>query len=43
MTDIEIAKNTKLKKIEEIAKKIDIQEDEIETYGRYKAKISKTR
>ena len=40
MTDIEIAKNTKLKKIEEIAKKIDIQEDEIETYGRYKAKIS---
>ena len=26
MTDIEIAKNTKLKKIEEIAKKIDIQE-----------------
>ena len=40
MTDIEIAKNTQLKKIEEIAKKIDIQEDEIETYGRYKAKIS---
>lgn len=40
MTDIEIAKNTELKKITEIAGKLEITEDEIETYGKYKAKIS---
>ena len=39
MTDIEIAKNTELKKITEIAGKLGITEDEIETYGKYKAKI----
>lgn len=40
MTDIEIAKNTKLEKITDIAKKINIDEDELELYGKYKAKIS---
>ena len=40
MTDIEIAKNVKLKNITEIAKNIRIKEDEIEVYGKYKAKIS---
>ena len=40
MTDIEIARNTKLEKIEDIAKKIDIDNEYIETYGKYKAKIS---
>lgn len=40
MEDVEIARNTKLKKIDEIAKSIGIQEDEIELYGKYKAKIS---
>ena len=40
MTDIEIAENTELEKITEIAKEIDIPEDEIEVYGKYKAKIS---
>ena len=40
MTDIEIARNTKLEKIEEIAKKLNIEEDDIECYGKYKAKIS---
>ena len=40
MTDIEIAKNVKLKNITEIAKNIGIKEDEIEVYGKYKAKIS---
>ena len=39
MTDIEIARNTELKKITEIAKDLDITEDEIEMYGKYKAKI----
>ena len=41
MTDIEIARNTELKKITEIAKDLDITEDEIEMYGKYKAKISR--
>ena len=40
MTDIEIAKNTKLEKISKIAEKLNITEDEIECYGKYKAKIS---
>ena len=40
MTDIEIARNTKLEKIIDIAKKINIDEDELELYGKYKAKIS---
>lgn len=40
MTDIEIARNTKLEKITDIAKKIDIAEEDIELYGKYKAKIS---
>ena len=40
MTDIEIARNTKLEKIVDIAKKIKIDEEDIEPYGKYKAKIS---
>jgi len=40
MTDIEIAKSVELKKITEIAQVIDITEDELEMYGKYKAKIS---
>ena len=40
MTDIEIAKNTELEKISKIAEKLNITEDEIECYGKYKAKIS---
>ena len=40
MTDIEIAKNIKLKNIAEIAENIGIKEDEIEQYGKYKAKVS---
>lgn len=40
MTDIEIAKEVKLEKITDVAKKINISEDEIEVYGKYKAKIS---
>ena len=39
MTDIEIARNTKLENINDIAKKLGI-EDYIEQYGKYKAKIS---
>jgi len=40
MTDIEIARNTKLEKIIDIAKKINIDEENLEQYGKYKAKIS---
>ena len=40
MSDIEIARNTKLLNINEIAKKLEIDEEYIENYGKYKAKIS---
>ena len=40
MTDIEITKNIKLKNIAEIAENIGIKENEIEQYGKYKAKVS---
>ena len=40
MTDIEIAKNVELEKIQCIAKKIGIDEENLELYGKYKAKIS---
>ena len=40
MTDIEIAKSVELEKIDKIAKKINIDEEYIECYGKYKAKIS---
>ena len=40
MTDIEIAEKVELERIDEIAKKLNIDEDDIECYGKYKAKIS---
>jgi len=40
MTDIEIARNTKLENIEEIALKCGLKDNEIENYGEYKAKIN---
>lgn len=40
LTDIEIAQNAKMKKITEIASSIGIDENDIEPYGHYKAKIS---
>ena len=40
MEDIEIARNAKLKNITEIAQKLGIEEEYIEQYGKYKAKIS---
>ena len=38
-SDIEIAQAKKLKKIQEIAKKVDILEEELELYGDFKAKL----
>ena len=40
MTDVEIARNTKLEDINTIAKKCNLLEEEIEQYGKYKAKIN---
>lgn len=40
LTDVEIAKNVKLENIDEIAKKINLKDEEFESYGRYKAKIN---
>ena len=40
MTDIEIARNTKLNPITEIARNLGIKENELEQYGKYKAKIN---
>lgn len=40
-SDIEIANSVQLKPIVEIAKKLNLKEDELELYGKYKAKISK--
>ena len=40
MTDIEIAKSIEMKPIEEIAKKVNIDKDDLEFYGKYKAKIN---
>lgn len=40
LSDIEIAESAKMQDIREIAKKLSLTEDEIELYGKYKAKIS---
>ena len=40
MTDIEIAEKVELERIDKIAKKLNIDKDDIECYGKYKAKIS---
>ena len=40
LSDIEIAQQTKLKPIRDIAASIGISEDELEPYGRYKAKLN---
>ncbi len=40
LTDIEIAQQTKMLKIKDIAEKLGINDDELEPYGHYKAKIS---
>ena len=39
-TDIQIAQEATLKPIQEIAEKLDLSMDELELYGKYKAKIS---
>lgn len=40
ISDIEIAQNAPIKPIKEIAQKLNILEDDLEYYGKYKAKLS---
>ena len=40
LSDIEIAENAELKDIREIAAQLSLTEDELELYGKYKAKLS---
>ena len=40
LSDIEIAKQAKMKKIYDIAHELGIEDDDIEPYGHYKAKLS---
>ncbi len=42
LSDIEIAQNAEMKKINEIADELGISADELEPYGHYKAKLSET-
>jgi len=42
LTDIEIAQQAKIKRIYEIAEKLGLEDDDIEPYGHYKAKLSET-
>src|SRR5450830_816859 len=39
LSDLEIAQKAKIKPINEIAEKLGILDDELELYGKYKAKI----
>lgn len=40
LTDVEIAQSAKVKPISEIAKKVGLEDDDLELYGKYKAKIA---
>ena len=40
LSDIEIAQGAKMLPIKEVAKSLDICEDDLEFYGKYKAKLS---
>lgn len=40
LSDIEIAQKANMLKITDVAAKLGISEDDVELYGRYKAKLS---
>lgn len=40
LSDVEIAQSAKMKPISEIAKKVGLEDDDLELYGKYKAKIA---
>ncbi|MEG1087303.1 MAG: formate--tetrahydrofolate ligase, partial [Cetobacterium sp.] len=39
-TDIQIAQESKLLKIVDVAKKLNLEDDDFEVYGKYKAKLN---
>jgi len=39
MTDLQIAQSVEMKHIRDVASKLDVQEDSLEMYGKYKAKL----
>ena len=39
MTDLEIAQKAQMLPIREVAKKLNISEDDLDPYGKYKAKL----
>ena len=39
-TDVEIAQEANMLPIKEVARKIGLEEDDLELYGKYKAKVS---
>ena len=39
MTDLEIAQKAQMLPIKEVAKKLNISEDDLDPYGKYKAKL----
>ena len=39
-TDIEIAQETKMEHIRDVAARLDVSEDDLELYGKYKAKFT---
>ena len=39
-TDVEIAQEAEMRPIQEIAEKLGISDDELELYGKYKAKVA---
>ena len=43
MTDIEIAREAKLKPINEVASSLGLDDDKLEYYGKYKAKVDFTK
>ncbi|MGN1392145.1 MAG: formate--tetrahydrofolate ligase, partial [Sharpea porci] len=40
LTDVEIAQSTEMENIKDVASRIGLSEDDLELYGKYKAKIS---
>ena len=40
MNDIEIAQQTEMEPIVDVAQKVGLTEDDLELYGKYKAKVS---
>ena len=40
LSDLEIAQKAEIKPVTEIAKKLNLNEDDLELYGKYKAKVN---